>query len=327
MDTVRWGIVGSGRMARTMADEIARLSDRGHALAAVASRRIERAREFAACRKGCAVYDSVRGLVADPEIDAVYIATPPSEHAAAMLDCIAANKAVLCEKPFTLDAVEAERVAAEAERREVFVMEAMWTRFLPAIERLRAILASGALGDLRLVIGGGAFVPAYDPDNYLFDPRLGGGALLDAGVYLVSMASMILGAPRRVLATGAVGPTGIDEQDVVLLDHGEATATLYISMRTRRAPDLEILGAHGRIRLEPPMYRPTSLTVWDANQASRVENHPIDGTGYGPQLEAVARALEDGSRECAVMPLAESVRIMQTMDLVRAQIGARATLA
>jgi len=320
MDTVRWGIVGTGRMARTMADEIGRLGDQGHALAAVASRRIERAREFAASRKACAVYDNVRGLAADTSVDAVYIATPPSEHAAAMLECVTANKAVLCEKPFTLDADEAAQIAAEAKRREVFVMEAMWTRFLPAVERLRAIIASGELGHIRLVIGGGAFVPGYDPGNYLFDPTLGGGALLDAGVYLVSMASMILGTPQRVLATGAIGRTGIDEQDVIVLEHGEASATLYISMRTRRAPDFEILGEHGRVRLEPPMYRPTALSVWDANGALHVENHPIDGTGYGAQLAAVAHALRDGRRECAVMPLAESVRIMQTMDLVRTQV-------
>jgi predicted dehydrogenase len=326
METVRWGIVGTGRMARTMADEIERLGDRGHALAAVASRRIGNAREFAGTRNACAAYDSVHALVADPAIDAVYIATPPSEHAAAMLHCIAANKAVLCEKPFALDAGEAKRVAAEAERCGVFVMEAMWTRFLPAIERVREVLASGTLGAVRLVVGGGAFVPTFDPGNYLFDPKLGGGALLDAGVYLVSMASMILGAPQRVLATGATGRTGIDEQDVILLEHGAASAALYISMRTRRAPDFEILGEHGRIRLEPPMYRPTSLTLWEASQAPRVESHPIDGTGYGLQLEAVARALRDGSRECPVMPLAESVRIMQTMDLVRAQVCGRAAV-
>jgi predicted dehydrogenase len=324
METVRWGIVGTGRMARTMADEIGRLASKRHALAAVASRRIGQAREFAGGRIGCTPYESVRDLAADPGVDAVYIATPPSEHAAAMLDCIAANKAVLCEKPFTLDAAEAQRVATEANRRGVFVMEAMWTRFLPAIERLRAILAARELGAVRLVVGGGAFVPAYDPGNYLFDPRLGGGALLDAGVYLVSMASMILGSPARVLATGAVGRTGIDEQDIVVLDHGDASATLYISMRARRAPDFEILAEHGRIRVEPPMYRPTTLTIWDASQSQRVENHPIDGTGYGAQLEAVARALRDGSRECAAMPLAETVRIMQTMDEVRKQVRASA---
>jgi predicted dehydrogenase len=327
MRTVRWGIVGTGRMARTMADEIERLGPKGHAVAAVASRRIGHAREFVGSRTACTPYDSVRELAADPAVDAVYIATPPSEHVAAMLDCIAANKAVLCEKPFTLDGAEAERVAAAAQHRGVFVMEAMWTRFLPAVERLRTMLASGELGAVRLVTGGGAFVPAYDPANYLFDPRLGGGALLDAGVYLVSMASMILGTPARVLATGAVGRTGIDEQDVVVLDHGDASATLYISMRARRAPDFEILAEHGRIRVEPPMYRPTTLTIWDASPSQRTENHPIDGTGYGPQLEAVARALRDGSRECEAMPLAETVRIMQTMDEVREQVRAHATLA
>jgi predicted dehydrogenase len=326
METVRWGIVGTGRMATTIADEIERLNGRGHTLAAVASRHIERAREFAGSRKARAAHDTVGALAADPAVDAVYIATPPSEHAPAMLDCIAAGKPVLCEKPFTLDAEEAERVAAAAQRRRVFVMEAMWTRFLPAVARLREILASGVLGDVRLVIGGGAFVPAYDPENYLFDPKLGGGALLDAGVYLVSMASMILGAPQRVLATGATGRTGIDEQDVFLLEHGEASASLYISMRTRRAPDFEVLGEHGRIRLEPPMYRPTSLTLWDANQSPRVEQHPIDGTGYGVQLEAVARALRDGSLESAVMPLAESVRIMHTLEQVRAQVQARSAV-
>jgi predicted dehydrogenase len=319
--TVRWGIIGTGRMAATIAGELAALSPQGFECVAVASRDLERARSFAAqhgVRRG---YDSVERLVEDAEVDAVYVATPHSRHATDMLACIAAGKPVLCEKPFTLDAAEAERVVNAAQSNAVPVMEAMWTRFLPAVVALRRMLAEGEIGTVRLLVGGGAFIPRFDPTHYLFDPTLGGGVLLDAGVYLVSLASLVLGSPQRVLASGRLGATGVDEQDAILLDYGSASAMLYVSLQARRPPDFEILGEAGRIRLEPPVFRPTRLTIWDERGEQRIEEHPVDGSGYGPQLVAFAEAVSLGKRECATMPLAETVAIMRTLDAVRAQVG------
>jgi predicted dehydrogenase len=239
-----------------------------------------------------------------------------------MLACLQGGKAVLCEKPFTLNAHEAERVIAAARSRRVFVMEALWTRFLPAVVALREMIVAGAIGRVQMLIGGGAFVPDFGPEHYLLDKRLGGGVLLDAGVYLVSMASMILGAPSRILASGSLGRHGIDEQDAIVLEHPDgSSALLYVSLRARRSPDLEILGDGGRIRVAAPVFRPAKLTIWEKDGSESTRDFPIAGSGYGYQLLAVSDAVRAGRHESTVMPLAESLSIMQSLDAVRRQIG------
>ena len=163
--------------------------------------------------------------------------------------------------------------AARAQR--VFLMEAMWTRFLPAIAAVRSIVAARTLGRLRLVTGGGGFIPAFDPQSPLFNPHLGGGVLLDAGVYLVSLASMLLGPPSVVLAQGELGPSGVDEQEAILLRCADgALAALYVSLQARRAPDLEILGSAGRLHIGAPVFRPTRLTLTVGRSACGGERAP-----------------------------------------------------
>ncbi|MCB1624112.1 MAG: Gfo/Idh/MocA family oxidoreductase [Pseudomonadales bacterium] len=324
MELVRWGIVGTGRMATTMAAEITAMGSSSCTLTAVASRRLSSARTFADRYGAANAWGSVTELANDPTVDAVYIATPHSEHSAHMLVCIAANKAVLCEKPFTLNADEAERVAAAARTSGTFVMEAMWTRFLPAVVALRELLASHAIGRVQVISGGGAFVPEFVPEHYLFNRELGGGVLLDAGVYLVSMASMILGTPTRILASGSVGQRGVDEQNAIVLEYADgANALLYVSLRTRRAPDLEILGDAGRIRIAAPIFKPAQLTVWTRDAVARTDEYPISGSGYGYQIREVCDALRAGRSESSVMPLNETLSIMHTLDSIRGQIGVR----
>jgi predicted dehydrogenase len=319
-ERIRWGIVGTGRMAATIAAELAR--DANSRLVAVASRDAGRARAFAAQHGTSHALTDCEELASRNDVDAIYIATPHTLHGRQMLACIAAGKAVLCEKPFTINAQQAERAISAARTQRVFVMEAMWTRFLPALDVLRALLAQQAIGAIRMIVGGGAFIPQRTANHYLFDPSLGGGVLLDAGVYLVSLASLILGPARSVKACGSVAD-GIDEQDAILLDHEAGTSLLYVSMRSRRAPDLEILGERGRIRIEAPVFRPAALTVWDGEGRATMTEYPIDGTGYGYQLGEVARSLRAGRLESEMMPLDETLSIMRTLDAVRAQIGLR----
>jgi predicted dehydrogenase len=231
---------------------------------------------------------------------------------------------VLCEKPFTLNAGQAAAVIAEARRKRLFVMEAMWTRFLPAIEALRGLLAEDAIGQVCLLIGGGAFIPERTAGHYLFERSLGGGVLLDAGVYLVSMASMILGSPVQVRATALHGDTGVDEQTTMLLGQTDgSSAVLYVSLRARRSPDLEILGERGRIRIEAPVFRPAALTIWDQAGKPTTCQYPVTGSGFAYQLREVAAALRAGRLESPIMPLDETLSIMRTMDAVREQIGLR----
>lgn len=318
----RWGICGTGRMAGTIATELAGLGECGAELCAVGSRSREAAAAFAERYSIARAHGSYAALARDPAIDVVYIATPPSLHCELALACIESGKAVLCEKPFALNAVEAARMIRAARQRGVFLMEAMWTRFLPALTAVREIIAAGSLGAIRLVVGGGGFVPTYDPRLPLFNKALGGGVLLDAGVYLVSLASLLLGPPTEVIAHGRLGPSGVDEQDVLLLGHpGGAQAVLYVSLATRRSPDLEILGERGQLRIEAPVFRPTRLTLRHGDETPVTVEHPVAGSGYRAELVEVMSAFTAGRRESLVMPLNETLSIMQTLDAVRATLG------
>jgi predicted dehydrogenase len=308
-------------MAATVAAEMAALEPSGVVLAGVASRRPDKAAAFAAHHPGCRAFGNYRDLLQDPGIDALYIATPPSEHAEAMLAAIAAGKAVLCEKPFTINADEAARVIDAARRRGVFVMEALWSRFLPAYAALRQMLAAGAIGQPQIIVAGGAFIPEPKQGHYLLDPSLGGGVLLDAGVYLLSLTSMILGEPSRIQASVRMGHSGVDEQNAMILDHaGGAIAVLYVSLRARRSPDMEILGDRGRIRLAAPIFKPTRITRWDQQGVESSSEHPVCGSGYGYQILAVNDALRAGRCESELMSWAETLSIMRSIDSIRRQI-------
>jgi predicted dehydrogenase len=324
MENVRWGILGTGRMATVMAGELTAMRAEGIELVAVASRNVQSAKSFARRYGIHRAWGSYAELAADAGVDAVYVATPHSLHHDNILACLRGGKAVLCEKPFTLSAPQARAVIDEARGRGLFIMEAMWTRFLPAVVALRKLLQAGAIGRVQMIIGGGAFVPDFGPEHYLLNKDLGGGVLLDAGVYLVSMASMILGTPTRIQASGIIGSLGVDEQDAILLEHANGSAALlYVSLRARRSPDLEILGESGRISIAAPIFKPAKLTVWNKDGVATVTEYPVSGTGYGYQIREAAEALRAGRRESTVMPLDETLSIMQTMDTIRRQIGLR----
>ncbi len=320
---IRWGILGTGRMAALMAQELLGLESQGARLAGVASRDAGRASRFAARFGVAKAHASYTELANDRAVDMVYIATPPSEHHAQIKLCLEGGKSVLCEKPFTTNAEQAREVIQLARARGLFLMEAMWTRFLPAVAALRRLMSERAIGRPQLLIGGGAFIPAPEPDHYLFSSRLGGGALLDAGVYLVSFASMLLGAAHRVHASGDIGGHGVDEHDCFILEHdGGARALLYVSLRARRPPDLELLGDAGRILIAAPVFRPTTLTVRRASGDDEIVEFPLPGSGYGYQLIAAMNAVSEGRTETIEMPLDETLSIMTTMDEIRRQFAA-----
>ena len=319
---VRWAVVGTGNIAHRFATDLG-LSDR-HELRAVGSRTPERAAAFAARCNAPRWHADHDELLASPDVDAVYIAVPHSEHHRLASAAIAAGKAVLLEKPFTLDAAQARDLVERARAADVFLMEAMWTRFLPHMVRIRELLASGRLGDVRLVSAEHGVWFRTDPTHRMFDLRLGGGALLDLGVYPVSFASMVLGAPEAVTGSSTFGPTGADAQTVVVLDHAHGRRAVATSTMEAWLPNrASIAGTDARLDIDPTWYRATSFTVTDRSGASERHEFPVEGTGLRFEADEVARCLEQGHRESAVMPLAESCRIMATMDAVRAQTGLR----
>ncbi len=319
-DVLRWGILGTGRMARAFANDLKLLPDAR--LMGVGSRSLEGAQRFGDEFQVPLRFGSYRELAASDQVDVVYVATPPSLHCEHVLMCLQSGRHVLCEKPFALSANQARRMIEASASHGVFLMEAMWTRFIPAVVHLRRLLAEQKIGALQMLLAGGAFIPGDDPDFYLFRRDLGGGVLLDAGVYLVSMASMILGAPDRTAALGQLTGGGIDDHEGVLLSHAAGPlAMLHVSLRARAAPDLTLLGSKGRIHLAAPIFCPRRLTLTVSGAGEDVLEFPFEGSGYRFQAAEVAHCIRDGRLESAVMSHAETLQIMTTLDRIRAQLG------
>ena len=317
---IRWGIAATGGIAATFAGDLPLLGDAE--VVAVGSRGQAKADEFAD-RFGIAHrHSSYADLVADGDVDVVYVATPhPMHHDTAML-AIDAGKHVLVEKPFTLNAVEAASLVAAASARGVFLMEAMWTRFLPHIDDVRRVLASGALGDIRLITADHGQWFAQDAGSRLFAPELGGGALLDLGVYPVSFASMVLGAPSSVTAVSNPAFTGVDAQTSMILQYDAGRqAVLTTTLQAKSANAATIVGTQARIEIDPVFYAPTSFSV--ITRDGEVTRHEHERVGHGLRYQAaeVARCLRAGLLESPLLPLAETVQIMATMDDVRRQVG------
>jgi len=222
LPTVRWGILGPGNIAKRFAEALKDV--RGAELAAVGSRSQAKADAFGEQYGIPRRHGSYEALVGDADVDAIYVATPHPMHAPCSILALEAGKAVLCEKPFTANAAQAEQVIAAARRAGVFCMEAMWTRFLPPITRLRQLVAEGSVGELRMVIADFGFRCGWDPSSRLLDAALAGGGLLDVGVYAISLAGMLLGEAQDVAGLADVGSTGVDEQAGIVLRYagGEA---------------------------------------------------------------------------------------------------------
>lgn len=319
---IRLGILGTGNMAHQIARACEHVEKAE--LVAVASRSAESAAKFASEFGLPKHYAAYEALAADPDVDLVYVSTPHSCHLENSLMCLDAGKAVICEKPFAINADEAARIIARAREKRLFLMEAMWTRYIPAVIRLRELLAENAIGRVQLMLAGGAFMPEFNPEHYLFRPELGGGVLLDAGVYLVSMASMVFGAPGKILATGSLGKGCVDDHDAILLQHSnEAIASLYVSLRASASPDLTLFGDRGKIYLHPPIFVPRGLTLSVKGQPEERIDLPFPGSGYQFEIEEAAECMLEGKTESAVMPLDETLDIMRTMDVIRQALGVK----
>ncbi len=322
MDKVRWGILGTGGIANTFAAGLGYLPDAE--LVAVGSRTQETADAFATKYNIPHRHASYEALAADPDVDAIYVCTPHPLHRDNTLLCLRAHKAVLCEKPLTLNAAEAQELVDASRRERVFLMEAMWTRFLPAMGRLRELLAQQAVGDVRTVMADFGFRADYDKRVRLFALELGGGALLDVGVYVVSFASMVLGGvvPPRVASLADIGPTGADEQSAYVLGYPNGRlALLYSAVRTESAHEALVLGETGRVRVHAPFFHATRMTLSVRGRDEQVIDVPYEGNGFNYEAAEVMRCLRDGKIESDVLPHEESLAVMQTMDRIRAPWG------
>lgn len=319
--TTRWGFVGPGRIADTVARDLA-LVDGAVALA-VGSRSKPRAQAFADEHGFERAYGSYDELFADPDVDVVYVATPHGQHHAVVRAALEAGKPVLVEKAFTVSLAAARDLVALARERELFCMEAMWTRFLPLVTRLRALVDEGAIGDVRSLRADLGFVRDFDPADRLWDPAQGGGALLDLGVYPVSFAQMLLGDPSSVAVTGALGPGDVDTGAGLLLGFpGGEVAQLLCSMTSAVEGSAQLVGTTGRIDVGPRFHHPETLVVHREDADPEVVEVPAVGRGYAHQLMAVQGALAAGETESPLMPLDDTLSVMAVLDHALEALGA-----
>jgi len=317
---LRWGILGTGGIAHAFANDL-RLTGSG-LISAVGSRSQAGADAFAEEFGIEGRHGSYESLVADPGVDVIYVATPhPMHHGNAIL-ALRAGKPVLVEKPFAMNAAEAAEIVAVAREEGLFAMEAMWTRFLPHIALVRDWLAQGLLGEIVLVTADHGQWFAEDAGSRLFAPELGGGALLDLGIYPVSFASMVLGTPSRVVSMASPAFTGVDAQTSMVLGYESgAQAVLTCTLRAKSPTRASIVGGDARIEIDGGFYAPAAVTLIPRQgEPTRVES-VHEGRGLRHQAEEVARCLAAGELESPAMTLDETVSIMETMDVVRARAG------
>lgn len=320
MTALRWGILATGGIAHAFTAD---LKTAGLTVAAVGSRRAESAQEFAATHGIPRSYGSYEELVADPEVDIVYIATPHSHHLACAALALEHGKHVLIEKPLTLDADQAVAIRDLAAGHRLLAMEAMWTRYLPHMVRLREILAAGVIGEVRVLSADHTQNLPTDPAHRLNDLSLGGGALLDLGIYPVSFAWDVLGAPAEILATAQLGETGADTDVAISVRHASGgVSSLLTSMRGAGANAAQIVGTKGRIEIDGVFYAPTSFRVFDLDGAL-VEEFRTEIEGRGMQFQALyaERLIAEGRIDSDLLSIEESVAIMGTLDEIRRQIG------
>jgi predicted dehydrogenase len=354
---IGWGVLGTGAVAADFVRGLRHLPDAR--VQAVGSRTATRAEQFArdlAIPRAHQTYDAV---LADPDVDVVYVATPNSRHKGDALSCLAAGKHVLCEKPFTPSAADAREVVSAARAAGLFCMEAMWMRFIPAVRRLKELLAAGEIGDPLMLTAELGFPAGDDGDARFLGPEEGGGAWLDLGVYLVSLAHLLFGPPARVVSQAKTNARGADLQSAAILWFGSGRqAVLSSSLCGELSGEARVVGTRGHVRVHSPVYRPHRLSLsrypapgprttprkrgWVARAKGnelvrsiyfRLESLiapfrglksnsvvvPFEGNGYNYEAAELMRCLRAGERESPLMPLDETVRVLETMDSIRAQ--------
>jgi len=321
-DKIRWGILGTGWIAGQMAEALAVLPDAE--LIAIGSRLRGKAEAFGVKYDVPLRFGSYEDLAASSEVDVVYVATPHSSHAHDAALALRAGKPVLCEKPLTVNAAEADTLIACARSEGLFLMEAMWTRFVPSIVKLREWIAAEAIGDVRLLTASIGWHHAFDPQSRLFARELAGGTILDIGVYPLSLASMLFGTSIEISGVMQEAPNGVDAQCAVSLAYPDRRlATFLASFEADLPSDAFVVGTEGWIRLHPPIVAPQVVTRVTANGTEETVELPHLGNGYPHEAIEVMACLRDGKTESAVMPLDESLAIMQTLDAIRRSWGLR----
>jgi len=318
--TINWGIIGLGKIAHKFAQDLAQVN---HAkLLAVASTSSGRAQDFATTYGAPHAYGSYEGILDCPDLDVVYIATPHNLHHSSTLLCLNKGIAVLCEKPFAIHARQAAEMIETARAQETFLMEALWTRFLPVTEKALELIASGAIGEVLSIKADFGFKADFEPRSRLYDPVLGGGALLDIGIYPAFLAQLLLGKPTGIKALASIGPTGVDEEIGVTLQYaGGQMAHLHASIRSKTKTEAFIYGELGVIHIHTRWHESTALTLLKNEQRPLDYSFAMRSRGYNFEAEEVMRCLQEGLKESPLWPLKSTQSLMELLDAIRRETG------
>lgn len=319
--SIHWGILGTGKIAHLVASDLRRLPDA--TLTAVGSRSPDRAEAFGDQFDIPQRYGSYEAFVSDEDVDVVHVATPHPCHLDHATMALEAGRAVLCEKPLTINARRAEQLIETARAHDQFLMEAMWTRFLPVMEVVRALIREKrAVGDVHLMQADIGVVEAFDPDHRLFDPALGGGALLDLGVYPMAFAFDLFGPPDEVTSSVVLGETGVDEQCAVIFRYEDGRqAVWHASLRADAGRTCVIAGTEGRLRGRRAWWKGDPFDLETNDGTKETVARSFEGNGYQFEAAHVMQCLREGRTESPVMSLDESHALLQTADALRAEWG------
>jgi len=318
MKIINWGIIGLGNIARSFASDFQYVT--GGTILGAASRSMNKAREFCSEFNIPKAYGNYTDLIKDPDIEVIYIATPHNLHFQNSIDCLRAGKAVLCEKPITIDSGELDTLIKEHKLHKTYLMEAMWTYFLPPIQKVKQWLRNGKIGELKYITANFAFNAPYNPENRLFNPDLAGGALLDIGIYPIALALLVTGAkPLKTHVMFEKANTGVDIEETMIFEYENGLkANLHASFGYQLPNDALIVGSKGYIKI-PDFFkcRECSLIVDDQLKERFVDDRPSKGYNY--EIEAVQQDLRTGKVESAIMPLKTSLELQNIMGIVKSK--------
>lgn len=316
---VRWGIVGAGKIAHSFSKDLTLVS--GGSLAAVASRSLEKAQEFAAEYGAPHAFGSYDALFESDTVDIIYIATPHTHHAQLTIKAMEAGKHVLCEKPIGINRLEVERMIQVAKRKKVFLMEALWSRFNPIIKAVKEIVDSGEIGEVGYLYSDFAFYALdRDENGRLLNPDLAGGSLLDIGIYPIFLSYLMLGIPKDIMAKVHFHTTGVEKQCSMIFEYPHAHAILYSGLTTNSEMKSEISGSAGSIFINPRWHEATSYTLIKNGESKTIELPKI-GKGYGHEIEEVHACLQAGKLESDLWSHQNSLDLIFLMDTIRRKTG------
>lgn len=315
---IRWGILGCGKIASKFASDLKLVADAG--LYAVASRDPSKLKSFSEKYRPAMVFNSYEALAECAEVDAIYVATPHGMHYDHVMLCLKNNKGVLCEKAFALNLAHARDMVEFARKQKVFLMEAFWTKFLPQYEKVMEIIRSGRIGEVKLIQSDFGFKAAEPKAQRLFDPMLGGGSLLDIGIYPVFLAQSILGKPTQVHAFITPYESGVDEQCAMTMKFaGGALAVLSSSFAVETPVEAVIAGTEGRIVMRNRFHNATGIIelVLGRDDVQTIDVHREEGFGYQFETRHVNECLRQGLTESPIMTHADTLMLMETLDRIR----------